>query len=653
MLTKITGLLIAVMLLPLLSAAQTSVTTRSAAGRALSWTEMDRNITNLRDAIDTNAATLGGSLATLMQAQAAGTRGYQTKSAMDMDLNPAENTLSIVTNDSDVTNNTYWIKIGASGTGYWQKSNLSSGPRLVNASLYADLTAAVAAQGSTSGLLVVSAPISVSSSLTIPSTCGVWVITGGSINIAAGATLTVSGAFLAQPTTIFTGNGQVQFGSQISEADVAWFGGNFNAAVASLSSGNVVGSGTYTVTAPVILSKINVGLKGKNGLVIQSQYDGPIIQVCNGITSAYRLAISDLRIVGDVTKSNQIGIFFNGVSNSVSVSDIYVRRVVMDQIGGKFITANYAWVVTISESELGISATNPGKLVDLLSSNVNHFSFVDCKLMRSQYAGYAITVRGIRHSFTRCQIEFNQNGSGVVEIGDTTAPAEQVTVSECWIADNTGSEAYIYVGGNSNTTVDIRNCTITKSDSVTQANAINVQRGSPSIANNSFRGTWGTAIISFGSNVVYAMAQHNRALSGSTTNKIVNAAQQYLFNVAFDDSTWGRLMTNGQPYIVSSLKLERAYSEDSTFFVQMVGDTTGRFAALAGGALQWGDGTNARDVSLLRPAANVLALGAGDSLGVGTVTTSSGSLGAVSKKMPIYNESGVLQGYIPIFSSLP
>lgn len=630
-----------------------SVTTRASKGSPLAWSELDANFTNLRDGIEANTATIGTSVSTLQAAQAAGIKGFQTKATMDASLAFAANTMAIVTNDPTVSNNTYWIKLGASGTGSWQKSNMTTLPNFINAGIYADLNTAVAAQGANLVILVITSSISVTSTVTVPSTCGLWIVSGGNINVAAGTTLTVNGAFVAEPVTVFTGTGNVVLGSNVAEADAAWFAGDFNKALVAMTAGNVVASGNYTVTAPIVMKKVGVGLKGKNALSITSTYDGAIIQIGDGVSPIYRFDIADLRIIGTTSCTNQIGLKFNGISNSVYTADAYVKRVVMDGVGGTFIQADYSWTVVFSECEIGVGGTNPGKLINLLSSNVNHFTFRDCKLMRSQFAGYAITLRGIRHTITRCQIEFNSNTLGVIEVGDSIAAAEQVTISECWIADNTGSNSYIATGGNSNTTIDIKNCTFTKSDSVTMANAIDIQRGNPSISNNTFRGTWTAAIITLSNNVPYALIQHNLSLSGATTTKIVTSAIAYLFNFAFNDSTWGRLITNNQIFCNSSFKMERASTGDTTFYLTVTGDAGARFAARAGGALEWGDGTGTIDVSMNRVAANVLSLAAGDSLGVGTISGSSGTLGAISKKMPIYNEAGALQGYIPILATLP
>lgn len=60
----------------------------------------------------------------LTAGQSAGTLGFATVAAMNADLAHPVNTPAIVTNDPTPANNTYWIKLGASGSGSWQKSSI-------------------------------------------------------------------------------------------------------------------------------------------------------------------------------------------------------------------------------------------------------------------------------------------------------------------------------------------------------------------------------------------------------------------------------------------------------------------------------------------------------------------------------------------------
>ena len=224
-------LILLLLLLPSWALSATTVTTRSSAGRSLSWGELDGNFMTLRDAIDTSSANLGGSLAALQAAQANGTLGYQTQAAMNSDLAHPANTLALVTNDGTVTNNTYYIKVGASGTGSWQKSALPAGPKFINASSYADFATAVAAQGSSPAIIVVSAAMPVSVNITVPATCMVWILPSGSLSIASGCTVTFNGQFQAGQYTCFSGLGSVSFGFASCDRVVASWMGNDGAAI--------------------------------------------------------------------------------------------------------------------------------------------------------------------------------------------------------------------------------------------------------------------------------------------------------------------------------------------------------------------------------------------------------------------------------------
>lgn len=170
--------------------AATSVTTRTSKGAALTYSEMDGNFTNLRDAIDGQAASLGASVASLVQSQTAGTIGFQTVSAMNADLAHPANTIALVTNDVTTTNNTYWIKLGASGSGSWQKSGIPSGIPWVHASLYADFATAVAAQGTLPRTLVISAAMPVTTAIAIPDTIQILRLSGGSLALSGSGAIT-------------------------------------------------------------------------------------------------------------------------------------------------------------------------------------------------------------------------------------------------------------------------------------------------------------------------------------------------------------------------------------------------------------------------------------------------------------------------------
>jgi len=82
-------------------------------------------------------------------------------------------------------------------------------------------------------------------------------------------------------------------------------------------------------------------------------------------------------------------------------------------------------------------------------------------------------------------------------------------------------------------------------------------------------------------------------------------------------------------------------------------DAQPTFNLTGDGVMSFGaGGATAVDVTLSRTAANVLSLGAGDGLGVGNTTSNANTpSGATSKAWPIYNSSGVLLGYVPIYAA--
>lgn len=219
--------------------AATSITTRSAAGRSLTWSEMDTNFSNLRNATDGYAASLGASLASLQTGQSAGTLGYTTKALMDADLARAANTLAIVTNDATASNNTYWIKLGAPGTGSWQKSSLSPQVPLINASLYADFATAVAALGSTPATLVVSAAMPVTTAVVVPPSLDIMVIGGGYLAVSGGGSVT--GLKFARPE--YFAQNVVPGTTDMTAA--------LNRALAA--SGYVTGTGKYLITGTITM----------------------------------------------------------------------------------------------------------------------------------------------------------------------------------------------------------------------------------------------------------------------------------------------------------------------------------------------------------------------------------------------------------------
>lgn len=76
----------------------------------------------LNQTTQTSITALQNQVNSIQIAQGAGMLGFSTKAAMDADLAHAANTPAFVTNDTTATNNGFYIKNGASGSGSWTKS---------------------------------------------------------------------------------------------------------------------------------------------------------------------------------------------------------------------------------------------------------------------------------------------------------------------------------------------------------------------------------------------------------------------------------------------------------------------------------------------------------------------------------------------------
>jgi hypothetical protein len=199
----------------------TAITTRTVKGSALLWTEEDANFENLRNAHDTVAATFGLEIASLQAAQTSGTIGFTTVALMNADLNHNANTLAIVTNDATQANNVTWIKLGASGTGSWQKSNMSPFLPFYDSRNYTDIADWLTIIGSTVSTLFLTSTLTVVNNATIPITASIVVLKGGNFNISSGKVLTVTGSLIAGKFQIFSGMGTV---ANLKDVYPEWWG---------------------------------------------------------------------------------------------------------------------------------------------------------------------------------------------------------------------------------------------------------------------------------------------------------------------------------------------------------------------------------------------------------------------------------------------
>jgi len=227
--------------------AATPITFRSDLPRNLNTSEIDGNFRNLRDTLDGSIANTAAALLAVQQAQLGGTIGYQTKAAMDADLAHAAGSLAIVTNDATSTNNTYWIKLGASGTGSWQISAMPPTLPLVDARQYADFAAAVAAHPTDRCMVVVATILPVTTAITVPATMDIMHV-GGYLSVSGGGSVT--GLKTATP---------LLFGSAVNSASITY-------AIASVIDGGTVdigNAGNVTVSTRIPINHPCTILLGK------------------------------------------------------------------------------------------------------------------------------------------------------------------------------------------------------------------------------------------------------------------------------------------------------------------------------------------------------------------------------------------------------
>ena len=146
-------------------------------------------------------------------------------------------------------------------------SSLFGNVRYISDPLFASLSAAVTAIGSTPTKLVIDTTAVVPiGGLTFPSTLQVEVAEGGSITLTGN--LTVNGSFSAGLYPVFSGPGTVTF-SNIRKLPLQWFGGvdggtdnfpAFTSAIAALPNNSelILNSGNYNVTGITTVTKNNI-----------------------------------------------------------------------------------------------------------------------------------------------------------------------------------------------------------------------------------------------------------------------------------------------------------------------------------------------------------------------------------------------------------
>lgn len=328
----------------------TSITKRSEKGSSLTWVEMDANFENLRTGLDNEVANSASAIAAIQAAQAGGTIGFETKADMDADLAHPAGTLALVTNDTTTTNNTYYIKLGGSGSGSWQKSAHPPVLPWYDARNYADFATAVSTISSTPATLVVSTDMSVTTAVSVPSTLKLLFVNGGHLTLTGGGAVT-----------------------GLTESSPDYFAGNISHAVAALSNGGMLTLPVGTTTATATLAPAsNTTITGPAGAILNF---APAAQITYGIdiNSLSNVTIRGIKItatsnvvyaVGARGSSAKINILDNVISNPSSATQnggaIYVASSSDVNVRGNNIDINVATPGTNGYSGIYLSLVSGG-----------------------------------------------------------------------------------------------------------------------------------------------------------------------------------------------------------------------------------------------------------------------------------------------------
>ena len=121
-------------------------------------------------------------------------------------------------------------------------------------------------------------------------------------------------------------------------------------------------------------------------------------------------------------------------------------------------------------------------------------------------------------------------------------------------------------------------------------------------------------------------------------------------------TTTGAVVLNGGGAWAGLMDAAGSLATSSVFGTLVTGDTIDRLRVRADGRHDWGPGLNgARDTNLYRSGVGVLStdtnLRVGGNLGVGNSAAAT-TLGAVTKKVEIFDPSGVSLGFIPVYNSI-
>jgi len=199
----------------------TTITTRSGKGSALTWQEMDGNFNNIRTRLDND---LELRLQAVEAGQNSSALGYTTKALLDADLAHVAGTMAVVTNDATADNNTYWIKLGGSGSGSWQKSAVSAFLPYYSSRQFTTLAQAITAIGnSNTTVLRMSSSLTVTDGDTVPANISILVDNGGMFVGSGTEDLTINGPFHSGQHQAFSAVGALIFSSATRDISPSWF----------------------------------------------------------------------------------------------------------------------------------------------------------------------------------------------------------------------------------------------------------------------------------------------------------------------------------------------------------------------------------------------------------------------------------------------
>lgn len=184
-----------------------------------------------------------------------------------------------------------------------------------------DLDAAITAISTTATTLYINSAATMSAAVTVPTTCKIVVLTGGSINQSTYA-LAINGDFEAPPKQVFTGSGTVTFGL-ISEIVVEWMGNidgtaddvQINLAIGAAANSQTIKAhaSTYTCSSTITLSKACTFSIGTTAITSTAE-------------NAFTITSDDVSIVGINRMKSKI------ISSGVGTHGIYTASATRDGI---------------------------------------------------------------------------------------------------------------------------------------------------------------------------------------------------------------------------------------------------------------------------------------------------------------------------------